>query len=75
MIILTFYLLSESSNSLNSGIITSIFASSIIFSLVNFRVLYGQRIKISSLVGIVLVITSISLISMGELKSENGENN
>jgi len=75
MIILTFYLLSESSNSLNSGIITSIFASSIIFSLVNFRVLYGQRIKVSSLVGIILVITSISLISMGELKSENGENN
>ena len=66
MILLTFYLLALSSNSYNSGIITSIFASSIVFSTIIFRVIYGQEIKPKTLIGVGLIIFSICLISMGD---------
>lgn len=50
---------------MNSGIITSLFASSIVYTAVIFYFLYGQKVAKIQAIGMLLIIASVVLVSIG----------
>jgi len=66
MIFVTYYYVSQSKVHLNSGIISSIFSSTIIYSILLFYLIYGQTVDKNASVGIVLILIQVVLISLSE---------
>lgn len=62
----TFYFLAQSGNKVNAGIISSIFSTNLIFVCILFYLFYGQVLSARSIVGIVMIMTSVVVISMNE---------
>jgi drug/metabolite transporter (DMT)-like permease len=66
LIFKTFYYVSMSPLNLNSGIISSIFSSTILYSTLIFYVVYGQKLSMQSIFGILLILAQVFLISTSQ---------
>lgn len=65
LMILTYQFYGMSGSQMNSGIITSLFASSIVYTAIIFYFLYGQRVAKVQALGMVFIIVSVVLVSIG----------
>lgn len=63
-VFLTMFFLSRTSVSVNSGVVCSLFSSSLIFVALLFRCLYSQKLSWLTGVGIILILASVPLIAM-----------
>lgn len=63
LVTLTFYFAGKSG--MNSGIIASIFSSSVIVSLFAFYILYGQKVTKWGLLGSLMVVACVVMIGVG----------
>jgi len=57
-------------SAVNSGIISSIFCVSVIFSSIAFYFLYKQKLTLYDMFGALMIITCVVLIGMGETPIE-----
>ena len=55
----------DSGSNMNSGIITCLFTSSIIWSTLLFFFIYKQKIGLVQLAGILLILGSVAMVSIG----------
>jgi len=65
MIVLTFYYAGKCSTNFNTGIVESLFTSSIINSTLMFYFFYGQELGVIDLVGMACIVLCVVLIGTG----------
>lgn len=58
---------------INPGIISSIFSSTCVFTIILFYFLYGQKLSVFDFIGIFFIIGSVVFISMGGGESSDEE--
>lgn len=68
MTFLTFYYVHEASPSLNTGVFTSLFCSSILYSSILLYFIYGQKLKKREIFGMMLIVICIILIALSNEK-------
>lgn len=68
-------LFGKSGSNLNPGIISSLFASSIIYSTILFYIIYKQKISCVHLLGMGLILASVTLIGIGGYRTISKNHN
>ena len=63
LIFLTFYFSNLCSKTANSGIISSIFTTNVVFSTIIFYFVFGEKLSGMQIVGIMMVIASVFMVS------------
>ena len=60
-------------SNVNSGIIASIFSTSVAFTCIMFYFIYNQKLNKSDIIGIFLIIICVVLIGIGQDSSDPGQ--
>ena len=63
--IMTYDFFGRSGSDLNSGIITSLFTSSVVYSAILFYFIYKQKISLPQVIGMALIVGSVIMVSIG----------
>ena len=59
-----FYFLGLCKQPVNSGVISSIFSTSLVFVAILFYCLFGQKLGVRGILGIGLIVQSVAILSM-----------
>jgi multidrug transporter EmrE-like cation transporter len=70
LILLTFYYSNLCSSEANSGIISSIFTTNVVFSVLIFYFMFDEKLSFKQLIGILMIIGSVFMVSQGHTSSK-----